>query len=79
MNYFCASDFFIFLQYHNDPKFLDRQVWANSVDPDQTEQSDQGLHCLPLCLHLLDTLFYMVKPSCSNLRVITSIFGCPNI
>ena len=21
--------------YHNDPKFLDRHVWANSVDPDQ--------------------------------------------
>ena len=20
----------------NDPKFLDKQVWANSVDPDQT-------------------------------------------
>ena len=29
--------------------FLDRQVWANSVDPDQTaskEQSENGLHCL---------------------------------
>ena len=22
--------------YRNDPRFLDRQVWANSVDPDQT-------------------------------------------
>ena len=22
--------------YRNDPKFLDRQVWANCVDPDQT-------------------------------------------
>ena len=29
--------------YLNDPKFLDRQVWANRLDPDQ---SDQGLHCL---------------------------------
>ena len=34
-----------------------RQVWANSVDPDQ-EQSDQGLHCLPFGLHLLGALFY---------------------
>ena len=40
--------------YSNDPKFSDREVWANSADPDQTaprgleEQSDQGLHCL-LC------------------------------
>ena len=43
--------------YHNDLKFLDRQVWANTVDPDQTalllnEQSDQDLHCLSFCLHL---------------------------
>ena len=22
--------------YRNDPKFSDRQVWANSADPDQT-------------------------------------------
>ena len=22
--------------YRNDPKFLDRLVWANSADPDQT-------------------------------------------
>ena len=30
-------------------KYSDRQVRANSVDPDQTPQnaaSDQGLHCL---------------------------------
>ena len=43
--------------YRNDPKFSDRQVWANSADPDQTapkEQSDQGLHCLQFPLHLLD-------------------------
>ena len=38
--------------YCNDPKFSDRQVSADSVDPDQTapsllkEQFDQGLHCL---------------------------------
>ena len=32
--------------YRNVPKFSERQVWANSADPDQTapeEQSDQGL------------------------------------
>ena len=44
--------------YCNVTKFLDRQVWANSADPDQTvqEQSDQGLHCLQFPLHLLDAL-----------------------
>ena len=49
-----------------NPEFLDRQVRANSVDPDQTEeaacrqkeQSDQGLHCLPFFLHLLVALLY---------------------
>ena len=40
----------------NDPKYSDRLVWTNSVDPDQTEGS--GLHCLPFLLHLLDTLLY---------------------
>ena len=39
--------------YRNDPKFLDRLVWAESADPDQTYQ---GLHYLQYCLHLLDAL-----------------------
>ena len=41
-------------KYRNVPKFSDRQVWANSADPDQ--QSDQGLQCLQFRLHLLDAL-----------------------
>ena len=42
---------------YNDPKVSDRRAWANSVDPDETEeQSDQGLHCLPFRLHFLDPL-----------------------
>ena len=52
--------------YHNDPKFSDRQVWANSADPDQT--AHQGLHCLQFRLHL------SVELHCSNFRVITTIF-----
>ena len=37
---------------------MDRQVWANSADPDQIapEQSDKGLHCLLFRLHVLDAL-----------------------
>ena len=42
--------------YRNDPKFLDRYAWANSTNPDQTAQSDQGLHCLQFPLHRLDAL-----------------------
>ena len=47
--------------YHNDSKFSDRQVRANSVNPDQTalNKTDQGLHCLPFCLHYLDTLLFL--------------------
>ena len=55
----CLHDIVIGRRYRNDPKFLDRQVWANSADPDQTAprgrlglrlglESDQGLHCLLL-------------------------------
>ena len=40
------------LWYHNDPKFLDRLVWANSEDP---EKSDQVLHCLLFSLHGMRT------------------------
>ena len=35
----CLSTFVfaVFLmKYRNDPKFLDRLIWANSADPDQT-------------------------------------------
>ena len=42
-------------KHDHDPKFPDRQVGANSIDPDQ-EQSNQDLHCLPFGLHLLDVL-----------------------
>ena len=28
-------------------KVSDKMAYANSIDPDQKEQSDQGLHCLP--------------------------------
>ena len=44
-------------EYRNDPKFSVRQVLANSADPDQ-EQSDQGLHSLPIFPHLLDALLF---------------------
>ena len=43
--------------YRNNPKFLDRWAWENSVDPDQMPQkvaSDQGPHCLQLIQQVLD-------------------------
>ena len=40
--------------YCNVPKFLGRQIWANSAHPDQT--APRGLHCLQFPLHFLDAL-----------------------
>ena len=60
-------------QYRKVPKISDRQVWANSVDPDQ---SDRCLHCLPFLLRLFTlTQYCMVKPLCSNFRIITATFS----
>ena len=40
--------------------------------------SDQGVHCLPFLLHLLDMLY--AKTPCLNFRIILSIiFRCPII
>ena len=47
--------------YRKDPRFLDRQVLANSADQIRLlleEQSDQGLYCLPFRLNILDALLY---------------------
>ena len=45
------------LNYCNDLKFSDREVWANSADPDQTAPR-RGLHCLQFRLHLLGALLF---------------------
>ena len=40
--------------HSNKPKYWDRQVWVNIINPDQTLQtaiSDQGVHCLSLIQH----------------------------
>ena len=56
------------VSYSYDSEFSDRQIWANSADPDQTaprgavllleEQSDQGLHCLVFCVQLWGPLLH---------------------
>ena len=59
-------------------KFLDRQIWANSIDPDQTvpqEQSDRGLHCLSFHLHISEDFYGKFQPYCSNCRMVTVLFS----
>ena len=47
--------------------FFYKWVWANSVDPYQKEQSDQGLHCLPFHLYsIFWTHYSIVKTTMSK-------------
>ena len=34
------------IENRNDPKFSDRQAWANSADPDQTARSSSTLSAI---------------------------------
>ena len=51
--------------YYNDPTFSDTQIWANSVNPDQTA-------CLPF--RVFWTHYSIVKRHNSNFRLITVFF-----
>ena len=58
--------------YHNDPKFSDWQVWANSADQDRSSL----IRVYTVC-HSAFTFrkhYPMVKPPCSNFRVTAAIF-----
>ena len=44
--------------YLNDPKFLDRQVWANTADPNQRSSLIRVRTICNFVQHLLDTLLY---------------------
>ena len=60
-------------------KFLDRQVWANSVDPEQTACSWRNslirayTVCHFACIYWMHC--FTVKPPCLNFRVITADFS----
>ena len=62
--------------YHDFPKFSDRQVWANSADPDQTAPRSSLIRVYTVCNSLC--IFWMhyskKNPSCSTFRVITINF-----
>ena len=72
----------IFLSFRTDRSVQTVQTQIRLL----LEQSDQGLHCLPFCLHRLHSLLHgrvtfiicthysMVESHCSNFRVITIIF-----
>ena len=64
--YFCSNFSLCLLPQHNDPKFSDRQVWANSVGRSSLIRIDT------VCIFW--THYSIIKPHCSNFRTITAIF-----
>ena len=63
-------------KYLNFPKFSDRQVWANSADPDQTAPKGSLIRVYTVCNSLCIFWMHYSKetPSCSTFRVITTNF-----
>ena len=71
-NYWLSWDPVVGYMYRIDPKFLDRLVLANSVDP-VTQIKLQGLtdrHSV--CIFWMH--YSVLNPNCSNLRIITANF-----
>ena len=58
--------------YRHDPKFLDRHVCANNVNPDQTLIRVYTV-CHSVCNFWMH--YPVVKPPCSNFRIIKSNFS----
>ena len=65
----CSS---LMRSYPNDPKFLDRQVRTNRADPDQT--APERYTQFSMLSASFWTYYPMVKPHCSQFRIITAIF-----
>ena len=42
------------------PKYLYWQPQSKRIDQEQTDHSDQDLYCMPIYLHLLNTLLYIL-------------------
>ena len=59
--------------YRNVPKFSDRQVCANSVDPDQ-RSSLIRIYTICHSIYIFWMHYSMVKLLCVNFRTITAIF-----
>ena len=65
--------------YHNVPKFSDRLVWANSVDPDETAPRLIRVYTVCNSLCIVQIHYSKEKPSCLTFRVITAHFRVSEI
>ena len=63
-----------FKNYHTVPKFSDRPVWADSVDPDQSASLLISVYSVSHSICVFWTQYSKVEPHCSNFRIIAAIF-----
>ena len=61
-------------KYHNDSRFSDRQMLANTVDPNQT--GPECVHCLPFCLHLLNSFLFVYTTPFKFWDNNSNVYGC---
>ena len=64
----------LILGYCNDPMFSEDRSGQTVL----AEQSDQGLHCLQFCLHLLEALIYDEASLFKFYSDYSKFFGCLN-
>ena len=56
--------------YYYDPKFLDRQVWANNADPDQIAQ-ESSLFAITVAIFAHITIWYdLFRPISADVQSI---------
>ena len=61
-------------RYSNGPKYLDRQVWTNIVDPDQTAPEGSGSTLFAIPSASFKMHFFYSKIHCLNFRIITAVY-----
>ena len=66
--------------YCTDSKSSDTQVWANSVDPDQTAPKEQSIRVYMVCYSvcIFWTQYSVIKPHRSIFRTIQHLFRVLN-
>ena len=65
----------MFLSFRTDRS---RQTVMTQIRLLLEEQSDQGLHCLPFCLHWLDAIYYGKATVFEFQSDYHTFFWCPN-
>ena len=72
----CRGSFFWpHTNYRNDSKYSDRQIWESIVDPDETVPGAVWSESTLFAILSFKVQYSVVKPNCSNFRILTAIFS----